>query len=505
MRSHAELNTPTARLSSRPRTWLSASTPLALMLAVACGATDGDDRSNGTAAIAPSATTIKEAKDANPLDLGLAGFAKVLCSAVFVSNREPGEATTHAKTLAITLLGLPEAEAAQVSHTIDHERKVVRTSHGSLTRTAQYYGDQGCVIHPAGENRVFFTPTRVESRLPDAASQPWPMGDAISNEAAPRDVDMARVNRAVDLAFADPEALTTALLVVHRGRIIAERYAPGITKDTQLESWSMGKSLTATLVGRLMQDGHFKLDDPAPVPEWQTPGDPRASIRIADLLRMSSGLRFTREGEAAGGDHIYVYTGAIDAFTYSVSRPLEFPPNTVGRYRNCDPLTLGYIVKRTVTARGEDYLTYPQRALFDHIGIRRQVLETDPYGNFLLTGYDYGTARNWARIGLLYLNGGVWEGKRLLPQELVDFVRTVAPAWKEPQYGGQFWVNGNDAWNLPRDAYFAAGSGGQNTFIVPSHDLVIVRMGHHAGARASREAVRAAQKELLAVIPPNRT
>jgi CubicO group peptidase (beta-lactamase class C family) len=221
---------------------------------------------------------------------------------------------------------------------------------------------------------------------------------------------------------------------------------------------------------------------------------------VADLLRMSSGLRCTREDAVGYTDHFYFYTGGIDAFKYAVSRPLEFPPNTVGRYRNCDPLTIGYIVKRIVAARGEEYLTYPQRAVFDHIGIRRQVLETDPYGNFLLTGHDYGTARNWARIGMLFLNDGVWQGQRLLPSEFVTFVRTPAPAWKEPVYGGFFWVNGDGSWSLPPDAYLAAGNGGQNTFIVPSHDLVIVRMGDHPGARASRAAVRAAQKEIIAAI-----
>jgi CubicO group peptidase (beta-lactamase class C family) len=486
-----------------PSAFCLAATLAFLVWVAACNSSGTNDAAPGSTP-APPPTAIKEAKDANPLDLGLAGYAKVLCSALFVSNREQDEAIKHAKTLAVTLLGLPEAEAAKVSETIDRERRLVRTSHGDVTRTAQVYGDQGCVIHPAGESRVFFTPTVVETRLPDASTQPWPMGDQPSTEAPPRDIDMARVKKAVNLAFADPAAMTTSFLVVHRGRIIAERYAAGITKDTQLESWSMGKSLTATLIGRLMQDGQFKLDDPAPVPEWQSPGDPRGKIRLSDLLRMSSGLRFTRDGEAAGGDHLYVYTGAIDAFAYSVSRQPEFPPNTVGRYRNCDPLTLGYIVKRTVTARGENYLTYPQRALFDEIGIRKQVLETDPYGNFLLTGYDYGTARNWARIGLLYLNGGTWNGKRLLPADFVDFVKTIAPAWAEPEYGGQFWVNGNDAWNLPRDAFFAAGAGGQNTFIVPSHDLVIVRMGHSAGAQASRDLVRAAQKELMAAIPPKK-
>ena len=135
----------------------------------------------------------------------------------------------------------------------------------------------------------------------------------------------------------------------------------------------MGKSLTATLVGRLMNDGHFGLDDPAPVPEWQTAGDPRAKIRISDMLRMSSGLQFTLhevldqtpEGPKVVRDcypdHYYVYSGAMDIFRYVTSRPAEYEPNTVGRYRNVDPLTLGYIVKRTVEARGESYLTYPQR------------------------------------------------------------------------------------------------------------------------------------------------
>ena len=120
---------------------------------------------------------------------------------------------------------------------------------------------------------------------------------------------------------------------------------------------------------------------------------------------MSGGLKFVGNQEPGGSpqntvlDHYYIYTGGIDAFNFSITRPVEFPAGTDGRYRNCDPLTIGYLIKRAVEARGENYLTFPQRRLFDRIGIRRQVLETDPYGNFLLTGYDYGTARNWARIG----------------------------------------------------------------------------------------------------------
>jgi CubicO group peptidase (beta-lactamase class C family) len=306
------------------------------------------------------------------------------------------------------------------------------------------------------------------------------------------------LSKALDAAFADPAGLTQAFLVVHKGRIVAERYAQGVTKDTQLESWSMGKSITSTLFALLVKDGTYRLDQPAPVPLWRAPGDPRGAIRNIDLLQMSAGLKFVGNQEPGGSppttvlDHYYIYTGGIDAFEYSITRPVEFPAGTDGRYRNSDPLTIGYLVKRAVQARGEEYLSWPQRRLFDRIGIRRQVLETDPYGNFLLTGYDYGTARNWARLGMLYLQDGMWRGERILPEGWSQFVSTPAPAWRRPEYGGFFWLNGVGSWNLPAGTYLAAGAGGQNTWIVPSHDLVIVRMGHMRGQGAARRGTNEA-------------
>ena len=151
--------------------------------------------------------------------------------------------------------------------------------------------------------------------------------------------------------------------------------------------------------------------------------------------------------------------------------------------------------------RGEEYLTWPQRALFDRIGIRRQVLETDPYGNFLLSGYDYGTARNWARLGLLYLNDGVWMGQRILPEGFVTFVSTPAPAWADSSYGGMVWVNARGQWPLPRDAFAFRGAGGQDTYMVPSRDLVIVRMGHFPGSQQGTADLQRAQAILMEAIP----
>jgi CubicO group peptidase (beta-lactamase class C family) len=420
-------------------------------------------------------------------ELGLAGYAKVLCSAVFVSNRDPKEAATNS-----AYWFMPRGEADRVTWTVDREERAVRATSGATTKEARLSGDQGCIIQAPDTPGIHFKPVRVTTTLPDAASQPWPMGDRIEGASTSAGVDRAKLDAALDAAFSDPAALTAAFLVVHKGRIVAERYMAGITKDTQLESWSMGKSITATLFALLVKDGTYSLEQPAPVPAWQSPGDPRGTIRNMDLLRMSGGLRFIAEQDPdytrdkGYPDHFFIYTGAVDAFEYSYNRPLQFPPNTEGRYRNCDPLTIGYLIKLAVTRRGEEYLTWPQRRLFDRLGIRRQVLETDPYGNFLLTGYDYGTARNWARLGMLYLQDGVWQGERLLPEGWTTFVSTPAPAWKRPVYGGQFWINADERWELPRETYYAAGAGGQNTWIVPSHDLVIVRMGHMRGAAAAR-------------------
>ena len=440
----------------------------------------------------------------DPLSWQTAGTAKVLCSALFVSGRELPEARAH---LASYFLG-PRLDSI-TNIDVDHERKRVRlTVAGRVTREAQAYGDQGCIIHQPGTDTVHFAPVPVTSSLPPAETLDWPMGDRLPATPLPADLDTAKVRLATDAAFADPAALTAAFIVVHRGRIVAERYGQGAHKHMQLESWSMGKSIVGTLIGRLIMDGALTLEQPAPIPEWRkVPDDPRAKIRVMDLLRMSSGLRFSRgspEDLPGYHDHDLGYTGAIDAFAFATSRPLQFPPNSFGRYRNVDPLALGYIIQQVVLARGEAYLTYPQRALFDRIGIRRQVLETDPYGNFLLNGYDYGTARNWARLGLLYANDGVWMGTRLLPEGFVQFVSTPAPAWKIPQYGGMVWVNGDSTWNLPRSAFAFRGAGGQDVYIVPSHELVIVRMGHFPGAAAGFQAVRKAQAQLMEAVPRKR-
>jgi len=394
-------------------------------------------------------------------------------------------------------------EEQEIQYFLDEAKKQVRVSiPGDTSRSATYYGDQGCILdRKAG---LEFTPVEVISQLPPAEEVDWPMGDRITAEMPT--INEEKYSRVLEKAFA-PEAYTAAFVVVKDGEIILEKYGNGAHKDMQLESWSMGKSLTATLIGRLMQMGELDMDQKAPIKEWQRTGDPRGEITIRQLLNMSSGLRFAahrdpdRKIPLLELPHLYIYMEALDVFDFAVNRPLEFVPGSTGRYRNCDPLTLGKIFREKVEAMGRSYHQWPQEELFDKIGIRKQVLETDIKGNFILTGFDYGTGRNWARMGMLYLNEGMWQGERLLPEGFTEFVATPAPGWKIPEYGGQFWLNEGNRWeSLPEDAYFMAGGGGQRVIISPSDKLVIVRLGHSKGGPHMVESLNAAITELMEVL-----
>ncbi len=436
------------------------------------------------------------------------GFAKVMCSAVFITGLDPDFAAEN-----VGYFAAPYAERKKVSKPlIDRVKKTVSIAlRGGVVRTATYTGGQGCVTYPEGKNELFFKPVDVLSTLPDPAKQRWPMGDLLDDSPLPKEIDAAKLKAAVDAAF-DPAGMTAAFVVTYKGRLISERYGDGLTFKTPLESWSMGKSLTGTLVARLIHRGVYKLWDPAPIPEWRkTPNDPRTKIRIGDIMRMSSGLRIIApqdpEYDPKGPypDHLYLYTGGANSFEYAATRPPQWPPNAVGRYRNSDPVLAGYLVRLGVQKLGEDYLSFPRRALFDKIGIRTMVMETDPYGNFLTQGYELASGRDWARLGNLYLQDGVWNGERLLPEGYVAYANTLAPAWEADGrlvYGGGFlWVNRDGGKPVPRSAFSMEGAGGQTTLIIPTHDLVVVRLGHFKGAGPGERAFNIALRLLMEAVP----
>jgi CubicO group peptidase (beta-lactamase class C family) len=446
----------------------------------------------------------------DPLEHHAAGFAQIMCSAVFITGLDPKFAAES-----VGYFTAPYAERKKLGvPVIDRAAKTVTVAvPGGLARVAKYVGDQGCVTFAQGKTTVEYLPHPVKADLPDPRHEAWPMGDEAALAAVSGEWDREKADRAVAQAFAHPAGMTAAFVVTWRGRIIAERYAPGIDMHTPLESWSMGKSVTASLMGVLIGKGDYQLWQPAPIPEWQSPGDPRAKIRVADLLHMSSGLRirapFDPDYDQSGPypDHLYLYTGGVNSFHYAATRPLEWPPDTVGRYRNTDPVLVNYLIRLAVERGGQDYLAFPWRALFDRIGVRTMVIETDPFGDLLTQGYDLACARDWARLGNLYLADGVWQGERILPEGFVKFVSTPAPAWVadgRPVYGGFFWINGDHAFAAPKDAYYMAGAGGQYTIIIPSHDLVVVRLGHFKGEEIGTADLNRALPLLLGAVPAHR-
>ncbi|MBI3790603.1 MAG: serine hydrolase, partial [Gemmatimonadetes bacterium] len=450
-----------------------------------------------------------EAPPGDPLAHKTAGFAVTLCGAVFLTGLEPADAAAN-----VGFFTGPLKERSEVKDTVvDRKTQTVRlTLKNGVTRVARRYGSQGCVPLPIGEDSVHFTPSVVRSALPPAATTPWPMGDVLPR-TMPEGADAAMIAQAVNEAFGPDSAMTLAVVVTYKGQVVGEKYAKGITIHSPLESWSMGKSVTGTLVARLIQMGVYKLDQPAPFPEWQKPGDPRQQIRIMDIMRMSSGLRILapqdpgyKETPGIYPDHLYLYTGSVNSYQWAVTRGQQWKPNTVGRYRNVDPVLGSYLVRLGAEKLKQDYHAFPTRALFDKIGMRDAIIYTDPYGNFLGQGAEVISARDWARLGNLYLQDGVWNGERLLPPGYVDYARTVAPAWLadgRPVYGGGFmWVNGDGHEPLPTTAFAMLGAGGQSAWMVPSHGLVIVRIGKYRGSSASDAPLRKGMATLMKAVKP---
>jgi hypothetical protein len=229
----------------------------------------------------------------DPLEHHTAGFAKVMCSAVFITGLDPEFAAEN-----LGYFTSPYAERAKVGKpVIDRANQAVHiTLSSGVTRTARYLGSQGCVTLPVGETTVKFKPVAVESGLPDPATQRWPMGDALADGPLPREIDAAKLQQAVDAAFEPAEAMTAAFVVTWKGQLIAERYGPGITAHTPLESWSMGKSMIAALFGTLVKRGDYDLSQPAPIPEWRTPMIPvqKSGLPTFFTCRADSGSKRRR-------------------------------------------------------------------------------------------------------------------------------------------------------------------------------------------------------------------
>jgi len=380
--------------------------------------------------------------------IGAAYKAKVLCSVVFGSGR------------AVDPDNLEEVSADSYRlmrlfrWRVDHQaRSVTASLAGFPPRTAVFRGDAGIT----------------------AAPSTW--------QTAPASPALDRV---VAAAFLEPDRRrlrrTRAILVVQDGRIVAERYAPGFGEATRFAGWSMTKSVLGALVGVLVGEGRLSLRDVELMPGWRRP-DPRAAITLEDLLRMRSGLGFSEEYADLASDVIEMLFNQDDAAAYAASRPLIATPGTEWSYSSGTTNILSAIVRRSIG--DADYPSWPRRALFAPLGMQGALMEPDTSGTFVASSFMLATARDWARFGQLYLQDGVWDGRRLLPEGWVSFGTTPTPQSPDGIYGAHWWLGlkpelgggSAAAARLPPDTFFAVGHEAQVLTVIPSRRLVVVRLG----------------------------
>jgi CubicO group peptidase (beta-lactamase class C family) len=411
-----------------------------------------------------------------------AGYkAAFLCSGIFTAHQ------TEAQVAADDLEGIyPEYQALVRALPAQVDRKAMTVSvafdNKLPPRIAAWRPGLGCTQLPIGAGpaliaRLPVLPVHPAAVDPDARA--WPDGDRDAvRPPSPKTANALDkvLAQAFDHATYGAGSATTAALVIVDGRIVAERYRAGYDLHTPQRTWSAAKSITGSLVGRAVRLGLLKVDAPAPIPEWRTLGDPRAAITLADLTHMGSGLWTNGPGNRT--DEIYLGGAAVTQT--ATFMPLEAAPATRFRYSNDDALLAARSV-RAALGDGPRALAFPFTELFWKIGMAHTTPETDWQGNYILSSQVWTTARDLGRLGLLYLNDGVWHGERLLPEGWAKYVATPAPAQPDtanggPGYGALFWLYGPRQ-ELPEGTYGMNGNRGQYAIIVPSRHAVIVRRG----------------------------
>lgn len=430
-----------------------------------------------TSALTALAFAAARARDVPEVATGF--VASVLCSETFVSGLDPE------RMLAETRAAMPGSRLLSwaMDITIDPAAEDVTASLLGLGRSRAVFRDGlGC-------------------HLDHGEVQDWPALKLAPAQMAvtPDNVPAAQVaaaspavEAALDRAFAEPEAppfrRTHAVVVLKDGQVIAERYAGGATPDTPLLGFSATKSMTATLIGILVRQGRLALDGPAPVAAWQSAGDPRHAITIDQLLRHTAGLALGSSLQATLWSALEPVNRmkflARDRAAFAESMPLATAPGTVWTYHDGNTIILSHLIREAAGGSAADVLRFARRELFDPLGMRTVTLEFDVVGTPEGSSQMLASARDWARLGQLYLDDGVVAGRRILPTGWTDYVAKPTPN-AFVGIGAGFWTNRGDSFGAnyrtshgwPRDAFFAKGTLGQYVIIIPSERLVIARFG----------------------------
>jgi CubicO group peptidase (beta-lactamase class C family) len=404
--------------------------------------------------------------------------AKFMCSCVFVAGRTP----ESVKERELSVFPGLTAAKIEISPT---DSSVTATLLGRKGK-AIYRRGLGCTLlaeMPETELRAQRI-VRPVAPIGDQDTIDWPSGNRLDSKKI-AGVNYEKVSAAIDGAFQDKNPgrpiFTHAVIVLYNGEIVGEKYAPGFDYNSRHMGWSMTKSIGNAMIGILVKDGKIKVDDVAPVPEWQR--DERNTITINNILQASTGLSWSEGYFSPFSDFHKMFTLSDDKARYAATLNLQHKPGTFFEYSSGSSNILSRLI-RNVTG-DTAYYQFPYKRLFHKIGMHSAIIEVDASGTFVASSYGWATARDWTRFGLLYLNDGVWNGERILPEGWVSYSTTPAPAAQRQEYGAQIWLNrGNKEKTsdshfpgLPPDAFVFDGFEENSVVVIPSRKAVIVRLG----------------------------
>lgn len=404
------------------------------------------------------------------LQIGLAFTAKNLCSAVFVSRRPVTQVLEQD-------LGSGDlAMLRWLDNRIEWQRGRVTTRLPNVPfgpeRAALYRSGQGCVLE---------LPASLNSENPATTD---PGVNPVEFVVPPTiKVINARLRKVVEQAFQETSGGsvrgTRAVVVLHEGKVVAEAYGAGFNAATPMPGWSLAKTVINALIGIMVAEQRLTLQQINLAPEWRNPGDARTFISVENLLRMTSGLGFTETHDSLLQNITFMLFREPDAAAYAASQPLQYKVGTHWSYSSGSSILLSRLIRQVLG--DAKYRDFPRRALFEPLDMDSVVLEKDPGGTYLASSFMYATARDWARLGQLYVNDGNYAGRQILPKGWVRNSITPNPDdVSNGQYGSHFWLKLDDEHNesdLPGDTFHARGFEGQYITMIPSRNLVVVRLG----------------------------
>ena len=421
--------------------------------------------------------------------------AKIVCSNTFIAGRDPQQVLEDD----VQAPGNPALRLVRVS--VDRDEGVVTATILGMfaPNYALYRGGLGCTNVPDGDLQAARSAAFLQKAKVVPTDSVWPAGDRV---AINQDETSAALSKLLaNPGFAGPAM--RAIVVVKNGRIVAEAYGDGYNKNMPLLGWSMTKTVNAAIIGRLMLAGRMSFDDKDLFPQWS--GDVRRDIKLSDLLGMESGLAFN-EAYGSISDVTRMLSLEPDTTRVAANKPQEAPIGTRFNYSSGTATLLSRLWMNKLPNESAA-IAYPRDALFAPLGMSSAVLEADERGTFVGSSYLYATARDWARFGQFLVQDGTWNGQRLLPEGFVGAMRTPTSTSEGIYTQVQAWLagpGGTDAqFGLPTDTFWMLGHDGQSIAIVPSANLVLVRLGLTPGWLAYKPQILL--KKILETTTPVKT